>query len=469
MLAWVIGLFAVITLLRVWLDDPNEGIVSLYAVPIAIVAIRWSRAASFAAAGAAYVLFVTGTLLLDESVSALGYLARAVLFAGVALVVHELARRGAAAAEVERQTTRRLQQVIETTHEAYVAMDEGGVITAWNREAEKLFGWPEREALGRTVEETLVPERLRADHRRGLDHYMRTGEGPVLDKRLELPALRRNGDEVQVELTISALEDDGRRSFHAFLHDISERQAAEALKSQFFALVSHELRTPLTSIVGYAEMVDELEGERLSEEGREYMDVIKRSARKLDRLVEDLLLVAQVEAGTFGVQLTSVDVVRVVRDCVEGARPAAEEAEVLLAFEADGVPPLAGDPSRLGQVFDNLLSNAIKFTPEGGRVAVRVHGGVGRCAIEISDSGVGIEPDEVRHLFDRFYRAEEVRTGHYSGAGLGLAISKAIVDGHEGEIEVTSERGKGTTFRVLLPARAPEARTRDDERARSVS
>jgi two-component system phosphate regulon sensor histidine kinase PhoR len=363
---------------------------------------------------------------------------------------------------------KRLRRVIEITHEAYVAMDDRGVITAWNREAEKLFGWPEREALGRTVEETLVPERLREKHRSGLSLYLQTGEGPVLDKRIELPAKKRDGDEIQVELTISALEDDAGLSFHAFLHDISERQEAEELKSQFFALVSHELRTPLTSIVGYAEMVDELEGERLSKEGREYMKIIERSAKKLDRLVQDLLLVAQVEAGNFGVELTPLDLVPVVRDCVEGSQPAADEAGVQLSLEANGVPPLAGDANRLSQVFDNLLSNAIKFTAEGGTVAVRVGAKDDRCAIEVRDSGVGIGTDELEHLFDRFYRAQEARKGHYSGAGLGLAISKAIVDAHEGEIRVTSEPGKGSTFRVLLPVPDPKGQAPEGERARSA-
>jgi PAS domain S-box-containing protein len=467
-LAAVALLFAVITVLRVWFDDPNEGIVVLYAIPIAIVAIRWNRAAAIAAAGAAYLLFVGETLLLDHSAGPAGYLTRAILFGGVALVVHDLAKRSAEAAAVERQSTERLRRVIDTTHEAYVAMDEGGVITAWNREAEKLFGWPEREAVGRAVGETLVPERLRADHRRGLDRYLRTGEGPVLDERLELPALRRDGDEVQVELTISALEEDGQRSFHAFLHDISERQAAEELKSQFFALVSHELRTPLTSIVGYAEMVDEIEGSHLSPEGREYMGIIRRSAEKLDRLVQDLLLVAQVEAGTFAVELEPVDVVPVVRDCVEGSRPAAEEAGILLATDPEEVPTLMADSSRLGQVIDNLVSNAIKFTVEGGTVAVRVRNDGDRCAIEVSDSGVGIGHHELEHLFDRFYRAKEARKGHYSGAGLGLAISKAIVDAHEGEIQVTSEPGRGSTFRILLPVPDAGQPAREGERARSV-
>jgi PAS domain S-box-containing protein len=453
----------------VWFDDPGEGIVFLYAIPIAIVAIRSSRAAALVTAGVAYVLFVGEALLLDDAPGAIGFLTRAILFGGVALVVHDLARRGAKADAIERHAFERLQRVIDTTHEAYVAMDETGVITAWNREAEKLFGWPARDALGRTVEHTLVPEHLRSSHRDGLDRYLRTGEGPVLGKRLELPALRRDGSEIPVELTISALEEDGRRSFHAFLHDISERQAAEELKSQFFALVSHELRTPLTSIVGYAEMVDEFEKGQLSPAGREYLDIIRRSAEKLDRLVQDLLLVAQVEAGTFGVQLEAVDPGRVVRECVDGSRPAAGEAGIDLSHESEEVPALMADPSRLGQVVDNLVSNAIKFTDRGGTVAVRVRADGDRCAIEVSDSGVGIGPDEQEHLFDRFYRAEEARRGHYSGAGLGLAISKAIVDAHEGEIQVMSEPGQGTTFRVLLPMIPAERQEREDERARSVS
>jgi PAS domain S-box-containing protein len=467
-LAVVVVLFAVITLLRVWLDDPNEGIVPLYAVPIAIVAMRGGRIASLAAAGVAYLLYVTGTLVLDESVSALGFIARAVLFAGVALVVNELARRSAASAELERGAAERQRQVLDAAHEAYVAMDAGGVIMAWNREAEKLFGWPEREAVGRTVEQTLVPERLRADHRRGLEHYLRTGEGPVLDKRLELPALRRDGEELQVELTISALEEDGRRSFHAFLHDISERHAAEELKSQFFALVSHELRTPLTSIIGYAEMVDEIEGSDMSPEGRRYMEIIGRSAQKLDRLVQDLLLVAQVEAGTFAVEPKPIELAPVVRECVDGSRPAAEEAGIHLSHDAEEVPTLMADSSRLGQVIDNLVSNAIKFTDRGGTVAVRVRADGARCAIEVSDNGVGIGPEEQEHLFDRFYRAGEARKGHYSGAGLGLAISKGIVDAHDGEIQVMSDPGQGTTFRVLLPVDRAEQRSPEDERARSV-
>jgi two-component system phosphate regulon sensor histidine kinase PhoR len=469
MLAGVVALFAVITLLRVtWFDDPHDAIVVLYAIPIAIVAIRWSLAAALAAAGTAYVLSVGELLLLDQSLGPVGYLTRGVLFVGVAVAAHELARRSAEAAAVEQQSMERLRRVIATTHEAYVAMDESGVITAWNREAEKLFGWPEHEAVGRTVEETLVPERLRADHRKGLKRYLGTGEGPVLDQRLELPALRHDGDEVQVELTISALEEDGRRSFHAFLHDISERQAAEELKSQFFALVSHELRTPLTSIVGYAEMVDEIEGSHLSPEGRQYMGIIRRSAEKLDRLVQDLLLVAQVEAGTFAVELGPVDLVPVVQDCVESSRPAAEEAGIRLSHDAEEVPTLMADPSRLGQVIDNLVSNAIKFTDGDGAVAVRVRNEGDRCAIEVSDSGLGIGPDELEHLFDRFYRAQEARKGHYSGAGLGLSISKAIIDAHDGEIRVTSEPGRGSTFRVLLPVPDAKPLAREDERARSV-
>jgi two-component system, sensor histidine kinase and response regulator len=578
----VVGtLFVGITALRLIVDDPNEGVTALYALPVAIAATRWSRRAALATAGFAVALFVAGTFVLDASVGPLGYATRAILLFGVAVLVNELAARTSGAAAGERRAAEHLGKVIETTHEAYVAMDREGVIAAWNREAERLFGWTAEEAVGRTVEETLVPERIRGKHRRGLGHYLRTGEGPVLNRRVELPALTRDGEEMPVEITISALEDDQAPTFHAFLHDIGDRrdaeravrnlaaivessadaiagvdldgritswneaaerlygytaaeaigrhgslvtypdpegrtdsmldriaggqrieghetvhlrkdgspvevsltmapvfdaegtvtgaavigrdigerrraeQEAERLKSEFFALVSHELRTPLTSIVGYADIIAEQELDRLSEQGQGFFEVIQRSTRRLDRIVQDLLLVAQVEAGTFHIQPGAVRIDALVRECAEELRPAAEEAGIALSTDAVPVTEFSGDANRLVQVVDNLVSNAIKFTPRGGRVEIRARERDGSCILEVADSGVGIGPDELQHLFDRFYRAGSARKGQIKGVGLGLAITKAIVEQHHGEIEIESELEEGTTFRVLLPIAPP--------------
>lgn len=236
-----------------------------------------------------------------------------------------------------------------------------------------------------------------------------------------------------------------------------ERERAEAeaerLKAQFFALVSHELRTPLTSIIGYLDLVKEQEATRLSAPGRDFLDVIDRNAARLNQLVQDLLLVAQVEAGTFHVSLRSADLPAIAHDSVAAAGPRAEQSGVELRLRSDPLPACAGDPERLAQVLDNLVSNAIKFTPAGGRVEVRVVAGDGAAIIEVEDTGQGIPATEQERLFDRFYRSARARDSGVQGVGLGLSIVEAIVDAHSGRIDVESEEGAGTTFRVELPRR----------------
>jgi signal transduction histidine kinase len=238
-----------------------------------------------------------------------------------------------------------------------------------------------------------------------------------------------------------------------------EREETERLKGEFFALVSHELRTPLTSILGYVEMLAEQESERLSDGGRKFLDVVSRNADRLDGLVQDLLMVAQIEAGTFGVELGEVDIAELARHCEQEHGPIAEAAGVELVVNSEELPPFGGDSRRIGQVLDNLVSNAIKFTPEGGRVEVSVREGGGRCAIEVADTGAGIDAEEVEQLFNRFYRSRSADRDQVKGAGLGLAIAKAIVDAHGGAIGVESAPGVGSKFHVSLPTRPVEART----------
>lgn len=243
-----------------------------------------------------------------------------------------------------------------------------------------------------------------------------------------------------------ALQQMGRRRDRGLLTRLNELSRQ---KDEFVATVSHELRTPLTSICGYAEL---LEGEaELSAEQHRWVHVIGRNADRLHTLVTDLLLIAEVGAGKFTLDVGSVDITDVVADAVEAARPAADEKGLELTNRPEGLIELQGDGARLGQVIDNLLSNAIKFTPSGGSVAVRtgVHGG--RAFIEVADSGIGIEPADVQRLFERFFRADHTTPDAIPGTGLGLAISKTIVDAHRGTIAAASVLGVGTTFRIELP------------------
>ncbi|MFL5891708.1 MAG: PAS domain S-box protein [Solirubrobacterales bacterium] len=228
-------------------------------------------------------------------------------------------------------------------------------------------------------------------------------------------------------------------------------EAVERAKDEFFGLVSHELRTPLTSIIGYGELLAESEADRLTEQGRKHLSVIRRNAQREMRLVGDLLLLVRIQEGSFRMELEEVDLRRIVEQAVEAARPAAGKRSIELRAQAGSSPECSGDPQRLGQVVDNLLSNAIKFTPKGGHVAVNLTSNDDTAAIEVKDSGMGIPEEEQKHLFDRLYRSPSATASAIPGVGLGLTIVKAIVDAHEGRILVESEPGAGATFRVELP------------------
>jgi signal transduction histidine kinase len=168
-------------------------------------------------------------------------------------------------------------------------------------------------------------------------------------------------------------------------------------------------------------------------------------------VVGDLLFLAQVEAGRLALELGAVDLDSIAAECVETARPLAEEKGVTLTLATGPVPLVVGDRARLSQLLDNLVTNGIKFTPSGGRVDVRIRGHGGKAVIEVRDTGMGIPATEQEHLFERFFRTSKATEQAIPGTGLGLAISKAIVEAHGGGIVVASDDGAGSTFRISLP------------------
>ena len=237
---------------------------------------------------------------------------------------------------------------------------------------------------------------------------------------------------------------------------LTQLNAAIRQKDEFVATVSHELRTPLTSITGYAELLEEEPS--LADEPRRWSSVIARNAERLQALVTDLLLVAELNAGTFRLEERPVDLGDLVGGSAEAAAPAASARGLRLEHEQAGDLWVTGDPSRLGQVVDNLLSNAIKFTPSGGSVVARAYREGSSAVLEVEDTGIGIEDEDKERLFERFFRSDQAIAEAIQGIGLGLAISKAIVDAHGGRVELSSERHVGTTFRVVLPAAPAPAR-----------
>jgi signal transduction histidine kinase len=256
-----------------------------------------------------------------------------------------------------------------------------------------------------------------------------------------------------------------------------EREAAEALaeqnerlreldkmKDQFVSTVSHELRTPLTSMVGYLEILLEGEAGELSEDQRRFLEIVNRSCDRLNRVIDDILVVARIDANRLSYEMQDVDLRMLTEEAVESSRMTAVRTGVDLRLSAPDEPvPAWADQTRLNQMLDNLLSNAIKFTPDGGSVSVTLARQRDVAVLQVSDTGIGVPEEEVGRLFDRFFRASTGLT--ISGTGLGLPIVKSIAEAHGGTIDVESEVGVGTTFTVELPlqSRSPVEETAEEE------
>jgi PAS domain S-box-containing protein len=305
---------------------------------------------------------------------------------------------------------------------------------------------------------------------------------------------RENGEPLEIEYRIisdsgrviwlqdsyTTVRDEAGRPWYAqgFAVDITARKEAERdretlltqtqaqnerlrkldrMKDEFIALVSHELRTPLTSIRGYLELlVDDPETLVLPDLQRDWLQVIDRNAERLLRLVEDLLLTAQANAGALALEKDDLDLAAVIEQAVQAGAPVAAARGISLTSSVETAPFVNGDRMRIGQVIDNLVSNALKFTPEGGRVEVRASARRGVARIEVCDTGMGIPDGEQEQLFERFFRTARAQDEAIPGVGLGLSITKAIVEAHGGRISVRSVEGKGTTFRIDLPAGAAD-------------
>jgi PAS domain S-box-containing protein len=306
--------------------------------------------------------------------------------------------------------------------------------------------------------EVLHPD----DKQRVLTEMRRAGKSGG-SRELEYRMVRRDGSIVWVQDSGVIVIDGDRRFSRGFVIDVTARREAEleleqqnaqlrqldTLKDEFVALVSHELRTPLTSIRGYLELVTE--DTNLTTEQLRFLETIDRNAQRLQRVVGDLLFVAQVEAGKLSLEVGNVDPNTLVEEAVQAAQPSASAKSIDLTANFGELPEIRGDRARLAQVLDNFISNAIKFTATGGSVVVATRVLGGDVEVVVSDNGMGIPANELPLLFERFFRAERATSGAIPGTGLGLAIAKAIVTAHGGRIRVESEDGDGTTFQILLP------------------
>lgn len=352
---------------------------------------------------------------------------------------------------LELQSTSALQQaLLDSTVDGICLTDAAGRIVLANAPLQRFaveLGLPlhgtvaERlEAIAdRTTEPTRYRERMRElgrDLAASEDEFELTDSGRVF-RGYTAPVARKDGAVVGRIWT---------------LREVTADRRLERLRDAFVAAVSHELRTPLTSISGFLELLADEEHE-LGPNGRRYVDVIRRGNARLRGIVEDLLLVAEIEAERLELRPEPTDLAELATATVEAALPRAAENGIELLLDVQGRLPLEADAGRLRQVLDNLVSNALKYTPSGGTVTLSARNGDGPLRVEVTDTGIGIPQEELGQLFSRFYRASSATRRAIPGTGLGLVITRAIVEGHGGTISLESTEGEGTRVTVTFPQR----------------
>jgi len=362
----------------------------------------------------------------------------------------------------------RISTVVDSVGEGIITVDEQGRIETFNRAASEIFGYSAPEVIGASIQ-VLMPEPMRASHQQGLQRFLAGGEPHVIGKgAVELPALHKDGSQFTVELSISAIRDEGKYRFVGVLRDVTElkksqaalreavkeAQAANAAKSSFLANMSHELRTPMNAVLGMAHLMTTTP---LSLEQRHYLTMLRTSGQSLLALLNDILDFSKIEAGK--IQLNTVrfelDAVLHAVSTIMSVNAGEKELELAIGVEPDVPRMLLGDPLRLQQVLVNLTSNAIKFTTRG-EVSLKVE--CAECDEQrsvmrfiVRDTGIGISAEHQANLFAPFVQADESVTRKFGGTGLGLVICQRLVELQGGSIALDSRPGEGSTFTVTLP------------------
>jgi PAS domain S-box-containing protein len=361
----------------------------------------------------------------------------------------------------ERQKTDEKQAmlaaIIATSDDAIISKTLQGTILSWNPSAERIFGYSEKEAIGRHISLIIPLERLSEEEL----IISNITKGNKVD-HFETVRMTKDGRKIPISVTVSPITDRVGRVIGAskIARDISERQTSQAEKAklydqlkelndkkdEFIGLASHELRTPLTSISGYLQIL----AQRITDEkDQQFLQKARQQVGRLSSLVNDLLDVSKIEAGKLQFSIENFDIRHVVNDAIDLISHANRHYQVALYTEAPELY-ISGDAHRIEQVMVNLLSNAIRYSPGGDRVEVYMSQEPGIVKIGIRDFGLGIPSDKLGHVFSRFYRISDT-SPNVSGLGIGLYLSHEIVTRHHGNIWAESEPGVGSTFWFTLP------------------
>ncbi len=386
------------------------------------------------------------------------------------------------ASDLERARAH-LAAVISSSEDAIASKTLEGIVTSWNAAAERLFGYTAQEMIGQPILRVVPPELQHEE----TDILAKLRRGERIE-RYETTRLHKSGRRLEVSLTVSPVRDNTGRIVGAakIAHDITQRRAAERslrereaelakllaeresilaseraarseaerlghMKDEFLATLSHELRTPLNAIQGWATLLRT--GKVGPEDHQRGLETIERNVRTQTQIVNDLLDMSRIVSGKVHLEVQPLHLHDVVTHAIETVRQSAQAKNIRIRPVLDSRTGLVrGDPDRLQQVLWNLLTNAIKFTPSGGSIQVALERVNSHVEISIQDSGIGISPDFLPHVFDRFRQGDPSTTRRYGGLGLGLSIVKTLVELHGGSVRAKSPgENSGSTFILALP------------------
>lgn len=362
-----------------------------------------------------------------------------------------------------------MRGIAEASLDALITADKEGVIVEFSPSAERIYGYTREEAIGHSVADIVIPQRMREAHTNGMKHYNATGEGPVINNRVEVPSVRKDGSEFEAELTVVPMMIGGKRFFTAFVRDISEKKAAQraileakeaaeqasTVKTRFLASVSHELRTPLNVVLG---TMDVLHHAATSGRERELSSIAYASGESLLQMIDDLIDVAALDEGELSLDLQPTDVRELLHGVEQTHALRAREKNMEFHLQLDDRLPasLMLDGPRLEQILGHLVDNAIKFSTDG-EVRVQVSGR-GSAAdgyhldFQIHDQGIGIAPETQARILEPFAQVDSSSTSQYAGTGLGLGLCTRLLAVMDSSLSITSAEGQGTHVSFSLRA-----------------
>jgi len=360
----------------------------------------------------------------------------------------------------------RMRTVLENALDAVITINERGLVEDWNHQAEQMFKYKEAEVIGKSLSGLIIPEKYAAAHERGMEHFLASGEGPVLNRRIELIGHDKEGRHFPLELSIIPFKIEGHYYFSAFLRDITARKQAEEdlslaleqqkelarMKSRLISMASHEFRTPLTTIKANAEML-ELWATKIPDEHREkanrYLERLNRETNRLSNIMTDILMLGRLESGRVNSQLKSLDLVSFIHDMNDRHFSSQEDGREL-KIVLEGAPKLVRiDPEMLEHIIQNLVGNAFKYSKGKANPSLELNFGIDKVRLSVKDQGIGVPEEDQNKIFNSFYRAENTRG--IQGSGMGLSVVKQMSDMQNLNLRFFSKEGEGSEFVIDIP------------------